>query len=54
MHYQLAFCFGNIIHDLIMGRYYVYNDPEFLRFKRHIDNTLKGVKIFNQRFLSFI
>lgn len=23
---QLAFCIGNIIHDLVMGRHYEYND----------------------------
>lgn len=45
MHYQLAFCFGNIIHDLVMGRQYKYDDAEFIKFKRMLDNTLEGVRI---------
>ncbi|KAK0416763.1 hypothetical protein QR680_012669 [Steinernema hermaphroditum] len=43
LHYPLAFCIGNIIQEMVMGRTYSYNDPEFLHFKRLIDNTLKGV-----------
>ncbi|TKR77612.1 hypothetical protein L596_018547 [Steinernema carpocapsae] len=43
LHYPLAFCIGNIIQEMVMGRTYCYNDPEFLYFKHLIDNTLKGV-----------
>lgn len=44
LHYQLAFCFGNIIHDLVTGRRYEYDDLEFIKFKRMLDNTLEGVR----------
>ncbi|KAI6239502.1 (pine wood nematode) hypothetical protein [Aphelenchoides fujianensis] len=43
LHHNLAFCFGNIIHDLVMGRHYEENDPEFLRFKQMLDNILQSV-----------
>ncbi|CAJ0932160.1 unnamed protein product, partial [Mesorhabditis belari] len=42
-HHPLAFCVGNIIHDLIIGRTYPYGDSEFERFKFLIDSTLKDV-----------
>ncbi|KAI6222606.1 (pine wood nematode) hypothetical protein [Aphelenchoides besseyi] len=43
LHYNLAFCFGNIIHDLVMGRHYEEGDPEFLHFKKMIDGVLQDV-----------
>ncbi|KAI1715123.1 cytochrome p450 domain-containing protein [Ditylenchus destructor] len=43
VHFLLAFCFGNVIQDFVMGRHYNYNHPEFLWLKECIDKTLKGV-----------
>lgn len=55
---QLSFCIGNIIHDLVMGHHYEYNDPvkigrkmdfclfgfkEFLHFKGLLDHVVKDV-----------
>uniref|UniRef100_A0A914DUP9 Cytochrome P450 n=1 Tax=Acrobeloides nanus TaxID=290746 RepID=A0A914DUP9_9BILA len=51
IHYQLAFCLGNIINDLIMGRHYEYGDAEFAKFRELIDNTLKGVASFSMFFI---
>uniref|UniRef100_A0A7E4ZRL2 Cytochrome P450 n=1 Tax=Panagrellus redivivus TaxID=6233 RepID=A0A7E4ZRL2_PANRE len=39
---HLSFCVGGIINDLVMGRHHYFGDPEFLYFKKLIDNTLKG------------
>ncbi|VDM98660.1 unnamed protein product [Thelazia callipaeda] len=41
LHLPIAFCVGNIIQDLVLGKNYQYGDEEFLRFKRLIDSTLK-------------
>jgi hypothetical protein len=41
-HY-LSLCFGNIIHDLVMGRHYEEDDVEFEKFKQMLDNMLEGV-----------
>uniref|UniRef100_A0A915DP64 Cytochrome P450 n=1 Tax=Ditylenchus dipsaci TaxID=166011 RepID=A0A915DP64_9BILA len=43
VHNPLAFCFGNIIHDLVLGHHYTYENPTFWRFKHHIDCILKEV-----------
>ncbi|KAH7717273.1 cytochrome P450 [Aphelenchoides avenae] len=45
-HHQVAFCFGNIIHDLVMGRVYNYNDEEFVRFKEYLDMLLENIHSF--------
>uniref|UniRef100_A0A183CFG0 Cytochrome P450 n=1 Tax=Globodera pallida TaxID=36090 RepID=A0A183CFG0_GLOPA len=37
LHSQFAFCIGNIIHHLVTGRHYGYNDSEFLQSKKLID-----------------
>uniref|UniRef100_A0AC34PW10 Cytochrome P450 n=1 Tax=Panagrolaimus sp. JU765 TaxID=591449 RepID=A0AC34PW10_9BILA len=39
---HLSFCVGNIINDMVIGRYYHFGEPEFLKFKELIDNTLEG------------
>jgi len=41
--YHLSFCFGNIIHELVMGWWYTIGSPEFLRVKRLFDDTLTAV-----------
>ncbi|EFO25368.1 cytochrome P450 [Loa loa] len=41
LHLPITFCVGNIIHDLVLGKNYVYGDQEFLRFKKLIDSILK-------------
>ena len=43
LHLHISFCVGNIINDLVMGRFYHFGEPEFLKFKKLIDNTLEGV-----------
>ncbi|CAD5235021.1 unnamed protein product [Bursaphelenchus xylophilus] len=43
LHYALAYCFGNIIHDLVMGTRFEHDDGDFFRFKRMLDHTLEGV-----------
>uniref|UniRef100_A0A7E4W0N6 Cytochrome P450 n=1 Tax=Panagrellus redivivus TaxID=6233 RepID=A0A7E4W0N6_PANRE len=39
---HISFCVGGIINDLVMGRHHYFGDPEFVYFKKLIDNTLKG------------
>ncbi|MFH4982220.1 hypothetical protein AB6A40_008929, partial [Gnathostoma spinigerum] len=43
VHLPLAFCVGNIIQDLVIGKNYEFGDENFLRFKRMIDSTLCDV-----------
>ncbi|CAJ0609579.1 unnamed protein product [Cylicocyclus nassatus] len=40
MHIPIAYCVGNIIQDLVLGKSYPYGDPEFDGLKRLIDSTL--------------
>ncbi|KAE9550399.1 hypothetical protein FO519_006388 [Halicephalobus sp. NKZ332] len=42
LHLHIGYCVGNIINDLVMGRFYHFGEPEFLKFKKLIDNTLEG------------
>ncbi|VDK56012.1 unnamed protein product [Cylicostephanus goldi] len=44
MHIPIAYCVGNIIQDLVLGKSYPYGDPEFDGLKRLIDSTLHDVK----------
>ncbi|CEF63385.1 Cytochrome P450 18a1 [Strongyloides ratti] len=41
LHHVISYTVGNIIHDLVMGRYYEFYDPEFMHFKELIDSILK-------------
>uniref|UniRef100_A0A1I7WLR0 Rho-GAP domain-containing protein n=1 Tax=Heterorhabditis bacteriophora TaxID=37862 RepID=A0A1I7WLR0_HETBA len=41
MHQPLAYCVGNIIQDIVLGKSYPYGDSEFLEFKELIDMVLK-------------
>uniref|UniRef100_A0A0N4ZRC3 Cytochrome P450 n=1 Tax=Parastrongyloides trichosuri TaxID=131310 RepID=A0A0N4ZRC3_PARTI len=41
LHHIISFTVGNIIHDLVMGKYYEFHDPEFIHFKELIDSILK-------------
>uniref|UniRef100_A0A0N5BKP7 Cytochrome P450 n=1 Tax=Strongyloides papillosus TaxID=174720 RepID=A0A0N5BKP7_STREA len=41
LHHIISFTVGNIIHDLVMGRYYEFHDPEFMHFKELIDAILR-------------
>ena len=43
IHHQLSFYYGNIMHDLIIGRHFAYNDNEFIQFKECLDRLLIGV-----------
>uniref|UniRef100_A0AC35U106 Cytochrome P450 n=1 Tax=Rhabditophanes sp. KR3021 TaxID=114890 RepID=A0AC35U106_9BILA len=41
LHHLLSWCIGNIIHDLVMGKYYDFMDPDFIHFKELIDSVLR-------------
>ncbi|KAL6724263.1 hypothetical protein Aduo_019167 [Ancylostoma duodenale] len=40
LHIAIAYCVGNIIQDIVLGKSYPYGDPEFDGLKRLIDSTL--------------
>lgn len=41
LHLPIAFCVGNIIQDLVLGKNYEFGDQEFLQLRKLIDSTLK-------------
>ncbi|KAF8383652.1 hypothetical protein PRIPAC_72794 [Pristionchus pacificus] len=43
-HEPLAFCIGNIIQDIVMGKVYDFGDHEFKHFKHLIDTVLAQVQ----------
>ncbi|GMT11355.1 hypothetical protein PFISCL1PPCAC_2652, partial [Pristionchus fissidentatus] len=43
-HQPLAFCIGNIIQDIVIGKVYEFGDPEFTHFKHLIDTVLAQVQ----------
>ncbi|KAK6760763.1 hypothetical protein RB195_022002 [Necator americanus] len=40
LHIGIAYCVGNIIQDLVLGKSHPYGDPEFDYLRRLIDSTL--------------
>ncbi|VDM79091.1 unnamed protein product [Strongylus vulgaris] len=57
MHIPIAYCVGNIIQDIVLGKSYPYGDPEFDGLKHLIDSTLhdkKIIRISSHRFMQLI